>query len=416
MPDCTPRGTQVKFDSDSFFAQVVEEPSTPGGQVVPTGPPLSLAAHRVTARHVTALHDVTLGEGVSRVTATDSERRIIEGLIVPWGEVGYASLDGKPQPLSFAEGSLTWEGDPPSVPLVDNHTGSAPVFAGKCVEIWADEVGLWGRWKILDTRNGDEALAEASAELRLGLSLEALIPDEAAIQAETGILTVTADHPALLERTALVDRPAFNKAGVSRVAASDATAADVPDETLAATIAALNDAVQGLTGVATDLQTSLADNAGIADPAEEAPAAAARPNPAGGATAVTSEPFPYGTSDDAPSFFKDLYVAQRDHAKQTGRDAAARVERAHAMWHDVGKARAEAGFVPGTGRLRQALAAGEPIPQANVFVPNQYDIGLYWAQLHFPRKLVDNSPSTSITGPNPFLYPKFVIHSGWWVG
>ena len=29
-----------------FFAQVVEEPSTPGGQVVPTVPPLSLAAHR----------------------------------------------------------------------------------------------------------------------------------------------------------------------------------------------------------------------------------------------------------------------------------------------------------------------------------------------------------------------------------
>ena len=159
--------------------------------------------------------------------------------------------------------------------------------------------------------------------------------------------------------------------------------------------------------MATDLQTSLADNAGIADPAEEAPAAAARPNPAGAATAVTSEPFPYGTSDDAPSFFRDLYVAQRDHAKQTGRDAAARVERAHAMWHDVGKARAEAGFVPGNGRLRQALAAGEPIPQANVFVPNQYDIGLYVDQLHFPRKLVDNSPKTSITGPNPFLYPKF---------
>ena len=53
----------------------------------------------------------------------------------------------------------------PGAPLVVNHTGSAPVFAGKCVEIWADDVGLWGRWKILDTRNGDEALAEASAEL-----------------------------------------------------------------------------------------------------------------------------------------------------------------------------------------------------------------------------------------------------------
>ena len=73
------------------------------------------------------------------------------------------------------------------------------------------------------------------------------------------------------------------------------------------------------------------------------------------------------------------------------------------MWFEAGQARAAV-----SPSQRLATAAGEPIPQANVFVPNQYDIGLYVEQLHFPRKLVDNSPKTSISGPNPFLYPKFV--------
>jgi hypothetical protein len=414
MPDCTPSTQVVKFDSDSFFSQVVEQPNTPGGQELPALSPVTpiAAGRRVLAREVTAMHDHTLGEGLSRVTATDTERRIIEGLIVPWNEVGYASLDGTPQTLLFAgEGSLTWEGDPPDIPLVINHTGSAPVFAGRCVEVWADDAGLWGRWKILDTRNGDEALAEAQAELRSGLSLEALIPQESIIDPDSGILTVTADHPALLERTALVDRPAFNKAGVSRAVAAEtkaAAAAEVPDESLAATIAALNDAVQGLTGVATDLQNSLAENAGLDEPAEEAPMAASRPNPAGGAaTAVTREPFPYGhPGADGQSFFKDLYAMQRDANKETGRAAAQRVEKAHSQWQELGQARVDAGMSRGGARL--ATAAGEPIPQANVFVPNQYDIGLYVEQLTFERKLVDRSPKTTISGPNPFLYPKFV--------
>ena len=141
----------------------------------------------------------------------DAQRRRIVGMVLPWGEPGNAGLDGEPATVTFEAGSLSWD-DTNAVALVINHTGQAPVFAGRARDLVDTDAGIIGTFKVLPGPNGDQALVEAQEGLRAGLSIEA----DVEVQPQPdGTYLVTAANPGQLRRVALVDTPAFPTARIS---------------------------------------------------------------------------------------------------------------------------------------------------------------------------------------------------------
>jgi phage head maturation protease len=345
--------------------------------------------------------------------SVDKGRRRIVGLVVPFGQQGTAALDGEPAKLTFEAGSLTYD-DANSIPLVIDHTGSKPVFAGRARDLVATAEGIVGTFKVIAGPNGDQALAEAEEGLRTGLSVEAELDN--VTRSDDGTYTVTAANPGILRRVALVETPAFTAARISEVAAaqpkeatmSDAkvTAAEVPDDVLSGVITNLTEAVS-------QLNQSLAMPAG--DPNAPAPAAASgtlRPNltaaghPLDG---VKREPFPYGYEGaEGRSFFHDITAASEGHT-----EAGARVRKASTMMAELaaskgprGKNLLTAGDVP-EGIKAQVTAANEPTVRSTLLIPNTYDLAHYAAQLKFPRVIADQVPGVAIADPRPQVIPTF---------
>ena len=96
------------------------------------------------------------------LTAADSERRVIAGRIVTWGEVGNTSQG----PTRFAKDSIELEDD---VKLLREHDRSTPL--GRATRITELEDGLEASFRIIGTAAGNDALVEASEQLRDGLSV-----------------------------------------------------------------------------------------------------------------------------------------------------------------------------------------------------------------------------------------------------
>lgn len=326
----------------------------------------------------------------------------IEGLIVPFGPVGYASLDGTPAQLVYEPGSLVWD-DPNDVTLVVDHDDGHPTYAGRAVKLTETKEGIYGEFRLIDTNAGRDAKVEADENVRGGLSIEADCPN---IPADpTGVYRFTAANPGTLRRVALVETPAFSEARVrkvtaaatTQVAAEKATAAEVPDEALTEVIGNLTSAVNVLTSTL--------------GPQDAAPAAAGHTGGGVGpadipsvkaSVSVLREAFPYGhPGAEGQSFFKDLVHAREDP------QARERTAKATKMWDEANEARAYADFMAmdTDNPLRKARAADEPVPKANVFIPNNYDQSLYPGQVTFPRRLVDPTPRTAISSAAPFLYP-----------
>lgn len=228
----------------------------------------------------------------AHLTASASDRTI-EGLVVPFGEVGHAAIDGEPRELVIEAGGLVWGDDPSRVTLVQDHRGEAPVYAGRAVDLRETDPGVAGVFRIADTTAGHDALVEAAEEFRAGLSIEADLPDPIT---PTGVVTITAANPGILRRVALVETPAFatarvHKAAAAKVEAAPATtnspapantaAAEVPDEALAAVIGDLTSAVS-------TLNEALAQQPVAPEEAPAEPAAAASAMPARKTAAVTA--------------------------------------------------------------------------------------------------------------------------------
>jgi HK97 family phage major capsid protein len=149
----------------------------------------------------------------------DRERRIIEGTIAPYGEVGVAHVsppgqDGlEPRRMRFRPGSLSPARE--RVPLVLEHDRGAPVGVLANLADAAD--ALRGRFAIDATRAGDDALVQAASGSRSGLTAGA-IADEW-IEAADGTIEVIRGR---LFHVGLTTLAAFPSAEVSRVAASSA--------------------------------------------------------------------------------------------------------------------------------------------------------------------------------------------------
>ena len=142
----------------------------------------------------------------------DEGRRIISGKILPFGdEIGQTNV-GK---VKFRAGSVEWD-DPKKVKFLLEHDGRKPL--GRAQSIMAEEDALYATFKVSATTRGNDALIEASEDLRSGLSVGVEVLDSKQVG---NVLEVI---KARLDEVSLVSNPAFKSAEVLEVAASEAEA------------------------------------------------------------------------------------------------------------------------------------------------------------------------------------------------
>jgi len=144
------------------------------------------------------------------------ERRTISGQLVPWDTIGHTSAG----PTRFAAGSVTLPDDLSRVKLLRDHNTSSPI--GYLIDAHSTDGGLFGTFKIPETSAGDEALLEASAKLRDGLSVGVTLSD---FTHSADALEVAGSH---LNEVSQVALPAFDDARALSVAA---TKTETPEQT-----------------------------------------------------------------------------------------------------------------------------------------------------------------------------------------
>jgi HK97 family phage prohead protease len=145
----------------------------------------------------------------SQVEASDSERRVIAGKIVPFESVGHTSVG----PVVFAKGSIEI-GDPGKVKMLMQHRPEKPI--GRMQKFNQAEDGIYASFKISASMQGSDALILASEALVDGLSVG--VDVNKSIQ-KKDYLYVTS---ATLREVSLVESPAFGEnAKVTKVAASE---------------------------------------------------------------------------------------------------------------------------------------------------------------------------------------------------
>jgi HK97 family phage prohead protease len=154
----------------------------------------------------------------SQVEASDAERRVIAGKIVPFESVGHTSVG----PVVFAKGSIEI-GDPGKVKMLMQHRPEKPI--GRMQKFQQAEDGIYASFKISASMQGQDALILASEALVDGLSVG--VDVNKSIQ-KKDYLYVTS---ATLREVSLVESPAFGEnAKVTKVAASESEA-ETPIET-----------------------------------------------------------------------------------------------------------------------------------------------------------------------------------------
>lgn len=144
-------------------------------------------------------------------SVVDVAERTIEGLVVPYGEVGVI----KGRRYRFRAGSIAAARS--RTPLLVDHDRGRPI--GVLAELEETPAGAVGRYKIDATPAGDEALVQAASGSRGSLSVGAEVDD---FEEVDGIVDVLAGR---MFETSLLSMGAFDSAAVTRVAAE----ADEPD-------------------------------------------------------------------------------------------------------------------------------------------------------------------------------------------
>jgi HK97 family phage prohead protease len=275
--------------------------------------------------------------------AADIATRTITGTAVPYDATGSTSWG----PTVVKAGAVTI---PDRVPMLMGHNEDRPI--GLMSAHIDSETGLTASFKIAGTGAGDEALLEAEAGIRNGLSV-GLAVDEYALDTATGVTTITA---ARLIEVSLVTFPAFDTARVLDVAATHTEPEPAPQP----------------------------------NPVEESPVAESTATPVVEAAAVAvvprmhvQDPFPYRPGVKA-SYFADMLAAGRgDHVAAERQRIAA-----------------------------EMLTAAQVMSDVSEIIPEIYRPDLYQAQLPAPRIVIDSFSKGSITGPDSFRIPKWGTSSG----
>ena len=147
----------------------------------------------------------------------NAEERTITGKIVPFGdsEVGYTNV-GK---VVFEAGSIEIPTSPKPKLLLE-HDPKKPI--GRLISFTEDESGIYATFKVANTSRGNDALIEASEQLRSGLSVGVEV---VAGKKEKDRYKVKSS---LLKEVSLVQAAAFKSAEVLSVAASEEEVSEQP--------------------------------------------------------------------------------------------------------------------------------------------------------------------------------------------
>lgn len=143
------------------------------------------------------------------IQAADTERRIVSGLVAPYGEVGYTSAG----PVVFERGSIAIP-DATKIKLLSQHQQDKPV--GRAISFSDSTEGVYGSFKLSSSTRGQDALVLAQENLVSGLSVGV---DVTASKPMGDYLLVTA---AVLKEVSLVESAAFSSAGVEEIMAARA--------------------------------------------------------------------------------------------------------------------------------------------------------------------------------------------------
>jgi len=143
------------------------------------------------------------------IQAADTERRIVSGLVAPYGEVGHTSAG----PVMFERGSIAIP-DATSVKLLAQHQQDKPV--GRAISFSDSTAGVYGSFRLSMSSRGQDALLLAQENLVSGLSVGV---DVTASKPMGDYLLVTA---AVLKEVSLVESAAFASASVDEIMAARA--------------------------------------------------------------------------------------------------------------------------------------------------------------------------------------------------
>ena len=153
----------------------------------------------------------------SPIEAADQGRRIISGLVVPFGKVGNTSVGQ----VVFERGSIAIH-DGAKIKLLAQHEPTNPI--GRAQSFSTTDSAIYGTFKISASQKGTDYLILASEDLIGGLSVG--VDVIASKPGKDGILYV---QQAVLKEVSLVESPAFSDAVVTSVAASEGE--EVTEET-----------------------------------------------------------------------------------------------------------------------------------------------------------------------------------------
>ena len=143
------------------------------------------------------------------IQAADTERRIVSGLVAPYGEIGHTSAG----PVMFERGSITYA-DASKIKLLMQHQQDKPV--GRAISFSDSTSGVYGSFKLSSSTRGQDALVLAQENLVSGLSVGV---DVTASKPMGDYLLVTA---AVLKEVSLVESAAFSSATVDEIMAARA--------------------------------------------------------------------------------------------------------------------------------------------------------------------------------------------------
>ena len=174
------------------------------------------------------------------IEAADTQRRIIAGQIVPFGEIGNTSA-GK---VIFEKGSIQIP-NLSKVKLLAQHQQTASGVIGRAKSITETETGMNGVFSVSASSDGENYLIKASEGILDGLSVGVEVVRAA--ERKDGVLLVKA---AILKEVSLVETPAFDNARVLEVAAAEDDAAEIKLEEMEdEQIAKISDAVDALKNI-----------------------------------------------------------------------------------------------------------------------------------------------------------------------
>jgi HK97 family phage prohead protease len=143
------------------------------------------------------------------IQAADTERRMISGLVAPYGEIGFTSAG----PVMFERGSITYA-EASNIKLLMQHQSDKPV--GRAISFSEANNGVYGSFRLSSSTRGQDALVLAQENLVSGLSVGV---DVTASKPMGDYLLVTA---AVLKEVSLVESAAFSSASVTDIAAARA--------------------------------------------------------------------------------------------------------------------------------------------------------------------------------------------------